>query len=147
MTKKNDDIEKGPVFQKLLPVELTEPELAERGKELGAKLDEIEELELEMKEERDDANVRKKALLERVKELRKQTRTETEERDVPCQEVKDLGQGSLTVVRNDSGEAISTRALSLQERQGDFAFHAGQGPADELGAGDNPESGEGNDAA
>ena len=150
MAKKNNDVEKGPVYQKRLPVELTESELAERGKELGASLDEIEEVELELKEERDAANVKRKALLERVKELRQQTRTETEERDVPCQEVKDLSKGSLTVIRNDTGIVINTRALSLEERQGGFAFNAGQGPADPDDPGaDEPdgEGGEGDGAA
>lgn len=102
---------------KVLPVELTDKEVQERGEKLA-------ELEQDAQECREEAAAnaaryreRKKALAEQIAKVSKCINDGKEDRQVTCDLVPDYRRNLMEIVRQDTNEAVDSRALTADERQ------------------------------
>lgn len=127
-------------FKELLPVRLTERELAERAKRASAARKKIAAYE-EKKKEANDSWKEKISAEETVRdELLDAIDLGTEERLVEVVERFEFRTGTVTITRTDTGEQVAVRAMSAAERQPNLpgTDAPASSPADE-GAGDDGE--------
>lgn len=117
--------EKSDVFQRNLPVTLTDEELRHRGDALAAQLDELDRIEAKVKAAKEAAKGPKEKAEATIGELRRQLRTRSEDRLVDCEEVKRFAQRCAETIRLDTGEVVSTRPLTAQEMQTELSVIPG----------------------
>jgi hypothetical protein len=114
-------------FEGLLPCKLTDEERLDRMEQLEAAMQHADEIEAARKLASDGAKARHKLQMERVRELRETLRTKTEERNVEQCERFDLRRCTAQVVRTDTGEIVSERALRQHELQPELPLTSGDG--------------------
>lgn len=100
-----------------LPCKLTEGEHAERGGELAKVLEEIQALKDGKKAAAQEWKARIEIAEAHARALTKICRHKSEERSVECIEEKIYATGVCRIVRVDTGELVSERALTALERQ------------------------------
>jgi len=104
-------------LMKELPVELTASERAAKQDGVLDHLDAIEDLEEEKKESAksyaDDIKAEKAAMAK----LRKQLGSNSEKRNVECEEQSDFRTQTVITIRLDTGAVISERTMSADELQ------------------------------
>lgn len=136
------------LFERELPVPLTDEELKERGQELAEKMREVDQAEQAKK----DAAAHHKQIVERLtaeaSDMARVIRAGKVERSVKCYTEHDLEKEVARVVRCDTGEVVETRTLSRDElndlRQGKlFKEPAPAAEGEGEGEGEGEEEGEG----
>ena len=105
-------------FKQLLPVPLTEKEIAERAKRAAAFRAMVAEYEASKKSAADHWKAKIELAENERDGLLDAIAMGTEERPVECLESREYRLGVVRVVRVDTGEVISDRAMSFAERQG-----------------------------
>lgn len=99
-----------------LRVVLTPEEKLDRMERLAKVGDEVEQMEGEKKDVMAEYATKLKAKAGHAKELREAIRV-GEKRDVKCEQVFDFKENVVTITRLDTGEEISKRPLTNQDRQ------------------------------
>ncbi len=120
-----------------LPVQLTRDEKARKSEQLVRALDDQDALELGKKAAADDFKQRLTAKNAEVRRLTREVSTGVEYREVACEEVMAFERSQVDLVRTDTGEIVSSRAMRPEERQ----------EAMEFGPGDDEDDGEEDRAA
>jgi hypothetical protein len=99
-------------------VDLTVEELADRGRLLGEKNSELRLLDEEKKRVAKEYDARMKVCLMEVMRHEAAISSKSEYRPVECIHNYDYDKGLVYTVRTDTGEEISSRVMSADERQG-----------------------------
>lgn len=105
------------MFERTLPVRLTQEELIERGWLLGEQRREQRSIEAEKKSANDDFKIRLETCGEESDRLARIVRDKAEPRPVQCYEKRDYKRGVVEVWRTDTGELVDSRVMSEHERQ------------------------------
>lgn len=100
-----------------LDVDLTPDEVRHKGEQLAARLRDLEQLELALKDYKDKHKTRVGELESVTRLLASEVRSRKETRPVECHEVKDYERGVVDLVRVDTGEVVETRGMDPGERQ------------------------------
>lgn len=119
MSRKKPNL-KSRKFSQVLPCVLDSKACAERGVELAKICQDIPGIEDEKKLSAKQFQERLDALYAKQQELAKQVRESAEEKNVECEEVIDLGAGTLKVIRLDTGAILETRKLKDEELQAEL---------------------------
>lgn len=101
----------------VLPVQLTEQELLEKGDRLAAITQEITVLELEKKVQASSFKVRIDAKVEEQRTIADTIKSGYENRPVEVVEQVDVAARIVRVVRVDTGEIVRTRNLNIGDTQ------------------------------
>ena len=109
-------------FQQRLPVTLTDDELHERQQGLVQSLKELDETELKKKEFNTSINDRIKDQRGHIAHEVMVCDTGEEMRSVTCESYNDLATLTYCVMRADTGEILTTRPMTDEERQKDLKF-------------------------
>lgn len=110
-----------------LPVELTEEEINERGRELPIVMEEIDRIEEEKKNVNADYNGRIKRMKADADKLAREIRTEEKIVSVPCQWEYYWSENVKKMVRTDTGQVLDQLAIQDHERQQQFPAAKGTG--------------------
>jgi hypothetical protein len=100
-----------------LPVPLTDAEILLKSDQLATKLTERNEMELERKGANKDMKEQIARVEENIDLLRREVKHRQEVRPVPCHEDMDHQRKMVALIRSDTGELVSTRAMTESERQ------------------------------
>lgn len=100
-----------------LPVKLTDAELLARGRESGELALAIQQVHDELAAAKIAAKEKLKVFGDRDRELDRQLRSGTEDRDVECELRFDFDAGIVRTVRLDTDEVVSERDVTDEERQ------------------------------
>ncbi len=111
-----------------LPVRLTPDEKARKSEQLVKALEDKDGLEHAKKAAVDDFKQRLTAKDYEVKRLTREVSTGIEYREVACEEVMAFGRSQVDLIRSDTGEVVSSRAMRPEERQEAMDF---AGPGDD----------------
>lgn len=114
-----------------LPVKLTEAELMKLGDQAAEDQRGIEHIKIELKSLSED---KRELEAQRTRKLH-DIKAGVEQRLVKCHIEENLDKNVLRVTRDDTGEIIEERALTLAERQGELGFSMGMRAQDERAAG------------
>jgi hypothetical protein len=98
-----------------LPVKLTEPEVAIRADELAEKVKELQDAKDGAKETQAAAKERISEIESEVKKLAGVVREKAEDRQVTCREVRNEERRTIDLVREDTGETVRYRAMTMSE--------------------------------
>ncbi len=104
-------------FPEVLPVRLTEAEIAERGRRAAVAMERVEQLEAAKAAAMSDWKWKIDGAEKERDELLRTIARGTEERAVECIETFEWRTGTVTVVRVDTGAKVRERAMSAAERQ------------------------------
>lgn len=104
-------------YPEILPVKLTESEIADRGKKAAAARLRVAEIEAKKKEAADHWKAKLELAENERDEFLDVIATGSEDREVECIETFEFRAGLVTVVRADTGEKIRERAMTSSERQ------------------------------
>lgn len=113
---------------KSLPCILSRDEKAVKSDELVRRLEEKEGLEERKKSSADDFKRMITAKECDIRKLTNEISTGIEHRDVSCHEVMSFARNQVDLVRDDTGEIVSSRTMRAEERQGALAL---AGPGDD----------------
>lgn len=113
-----------------LPVKLTDREVMDRGAELAATFDEIATEALQFKEFAASAKARVKSLEAKVDRLVKAIRRREEDREVELLEISDWDSRRVSIRRADTGEEVSSRAMTEEELQKPLPFRIPDDPGE-----------------
>ena len=108
---------------KNLPCQLTAEEKAQKAYKLVQLLVSLDEVEEERKTITSEYRSRLKGLRLESTRLREVYRSGIESRPVPVEEQPDSRRGEVYVIRLDTGEVVSTRPMTADERQGAIQFY------------------------
>jgi hypothetical protein len=111
--------------KRLLACRLTTDELLERGGRLAGKMDKRERVDDERKEKASEYKEQLEQIDAEIAQLRRAIASGTEEREVPVVERRIDTGNRIEMVRLDTGEVVSERAMTIEERQGELDL-AGQ---------------------
>lgn len=100
-----------------LPVKLMDSEIRERGQRLAAKQGELESHVAREKQVKAELKSQKTAIEAEIQRLSGVIRDGTELRDVECDHIADFRKGTVRVIRKDTEQLVTERALSDSERQ------------------------------
>lgn len=100
-----------------LPVRLTDLELLAKAKELAAKLAESDDVESRKKLAVAECKAKADRLGDEISDLAQTLRTGKEAREVEVQETRDNLARTIETVRIDTGEVVSSRAMTIHELQ------------------------------
>lgn len=100
-----------------LTVKLTREEIAQRAKELAEKIKEHDRLDAERKANAAEIKVAIDAANTRIRELSNAVHSGTEIQDVACDWVADTDRLLMRLIRRDTGETVTTRSMTKEERQ------------------------------
>ena len=100
-----------------LPCELTDDEVRAKGEQIAQLIGEIQDAEVAMKAQAEEAKDNIKGLKARTSALSSEVRTRREYRSVEVRESFDWGNRRVEVIRLDTGEVIRTRETTEAERQ------------------------------
>jgi len=106
-----------------LPVDLNEEEIADRGRAMAKSVSEKAGLQEEKKSATADINAKIKACGEVIRKLSEIISGGKEDREVSCEVKKDFDSNTVTVVRDDTGEVVEERPLTVDERQENMFPH------------------------
>ncbi len=104
-----------------LPVKLTEAELMKLGDQAAEDQRAIEHVKIDIKSLNEDKKGLEDARTRKLHDIK----AGVEQRLVKCLIEEDLDKNVLRVTRQDTGEIVEERALTLQERQGELGFGMG----------------------
>ena len=110
-----------------LPVPLTEPEIREAGKQLAHLEGDLAAQTASEKDIKDGLKAKRSALEMRISLLANTIRAGLEYRPIPVRVEADYEENVVRDIREDTGEAITTRPMNAQDRQ--VTLFTGQ-PAD-----------------
>lgn len=115
MAKKtsSEDVEVSKRFKKEVKVSITAEEITEKDHQIRKNLTKIANLEEDMKPLKDKV----KALREDNKQLRIDCETETESKTLYVVNEFHFSKNKVIVKRDDNGEVVEERAMTLEERQ------------------------------
>jgi hypothetical protein len=113
--------EKLRTFKKPLACELTPDEKVKKGHKAGTLKKNIAKVRLEMKAATSGHKDKLKNLQENLDTILDELETGEEERQVECHEVKNFAAKKAEIIRLDTNEVVSTRALTAEEFQTDLA--------------------------
>ncbi len=105
-----------------LECRLTDAEKIERGAASATLTLEIGELELAKKSAADDFKARIDGKALEVKSIARTLKQGFEIREVGCEEQKDYQARTVTIIRLDTGEIVSSRGMTIEEMQEPFGF-------------------------
>lgn len=105
-------------FYRDLRCELTDSEVAAVAEELALQVGEREKTETAKASAAAAFGATLKAQAQEIGLLGRKVRDKAEQRAIECQRIADYKQGVMETVRLDTGEVISRRALTVEERQG-----------------------------
>jgi hypothetical protein len=105
------------IFFQQLPVQLTEDEIKQRGKDLAKTHQDIVEVERHKKEINDDFKAKLSALVASACSLSRAISNGYEYREVECNWAYFWEKGEKHMVRIDTGEVVEIRKISEYERQ------------------------------
>lgn len=111
--------------KRMLPVRLTDAELIDRGRMIGAlgfEIDSLESQVLGLKEQAKALAATSVVKTGELRQLAKVVRVGQEERLVPVQVEADMKTGQVIEVRMDTGEIIRERGMTSQEAQSVMDF-------------------------
>ena len=103
-----------------LPCKLTQQQLDERRDRMAEQVEQLAILEAEKKDNAARSKAKIEALELELAAVAYEIRTRSEQREVEIRHEKDYQQGIDETIRQDTGEIISTRVMSPQERQVEF---------------------------
>lgn len=103
--------------KRTLPVALTATELLDRGDQLARAHQAVRIEQAEQKAKKEDLKQRLEDLEGEVGKLARIVRDKSEPRDVECARVFDFDKSTVEIVRTDTGEVVSSRTMTDQERQ------------------------------
>jgi hypothetical protein len=121
----------------LLPVKLTEHELAQVGRQIGEAQREADDIEAKAKAASDQFKDKLRGIEARVRELASVAYFGQEDRAVEVVEEHDYRTGVVRTIRSDTREVVSERAMFSHERQAKLALDDESTPR--LHDGDEPE--------
>lgn len=110
------------MMTKRLPCALTDDQLRERGEELASLHQELDLISAEKKESNSNFKARSEAVQIRANELAGEISSKTEYRDVIVTEEKNYEKKEAYVIRTDTRQVVSTRALHPEELQRPIPF-------------------------
>jgi hypothetical protein len=117
-------VEQAEVRTQLLPVKLTEVELALKAQELATAEAGLGTAEMAATAYLEEVKAEKGRLQSEVEKSRRSVRClarivreRAEEREVPIVEQSDFEAGAVNTVRTDTGEVVATRGMTPEERQ------------------------------
>lgn len=146
----------GRTVTKYLPVSMDAGLVLATGRDLVAKLEQIEELDATLAKVKADHKTTRDKLQEEALALRKAMKSGTSEVAVECREIPDWDRGVVVLVRTDREEGdhdrvVDTRTMTEGERQVGFTFPEARakGALAEIAtrAGDAPSNGSGEAAS
>lgn len=111
------DIDTPKRFTQVLPVKLTQNELVARGRALTERLAALDEKRAEAADSAKRFKDQITVIDDHCRTLRRTIESESEDRDVECEERIDRVRRIATVVRLDTGEVVSERKLELDDVQ------------------------------
>jgi len=139
---------KAQKITRMLPVELTQEEMLARGRELAAVSGQLGAAHADLDTQSEDWKETKKALQNAIEHLEQElrdlaqiVRSGAEDRSVECYQTRNEATGTMEVRRVDTGELVSTRQLSEDEKQATLPFD-GPPPAEEDDDDSQPEPGD-----
>ncbi len=109
-------------FDQMLPCEMSDEQLKDRGSQLAHAQEELEAHLVSAKEHRAELRDEKKALELKVHDLAEAVRSKKESREVKCALRIGKRDGWVEVVRLDTQEVITTRKMSNVDAQADIPF-------------------------
>jgi hypothetical protein len=109
-----------------LPVDLTEKEIALRGRECGEKMRERAALEATFEVAKKEHKADIEALDETITDLGRALATGQEIRDVECEVVINWDADCVETLRTDTGEVVAQRPIRPEERQRTFQLRTGK---------------------
>lgn len=104
-------------FERTLPVQLTVPELIERGYMLAQQNDRRSDIEGDKKEANEDFKKQLEIVGTEIWRLKRIVLQKAEPRPVKCREIRDYRRAVVEVVRLDTGELVESRVMTEAERQ------------------------------
>lgn len=113
-------------FFQQLPVQLTEEELKQRGKDLAKTHQDISEVERHKKEINDDFKAKLSALDATTGTLSRAISNGYEYREVECEWAYFWEKGEKHMIRLDTGETVEIRKIEQWERQASSNFDGGE---------------------
>ena len=115
-----------------LKVYLTDAEYKELAIKMGQFSAEVNQAEVDLTAVKSRYKSRKEAAEAKYNEVANIIRSGWEERPVECQLIKNYAAGTITKIRLDTGDEVSTRAMTSEERQRGLAFmEQAEGEGDE----------------
>ena len=106
-----------PRETRLLVCDLTEDEISERAKQLAVSKGEMEQHQLHAKEIKADLKKKGEQLRAQISQLARACREGKEEREIVCELLYDEDELTVDVVRVDTGQVVSSRPMTDDERQ------------------------------
>jgi len=103
--------------KEILPCRLANYELVEVGRNLEAELARRDEIERERKDAADRFKEQIEDQNSKIRELRKCIRTQSVDRPVTVRIVHDYRRGQIVRTREDTGEILTERPMTTDERQ------------------------------
>lgn len=104
-------------FIERLACKLSDEQLAKCARDIGTSRREMQALEAERRQKIDYFKARIDGVGARIDELAEMAASGSEERDVTCQELHVFPLNIVRIVRVDTGEMLSERAMTAEERQ------------------------------
>lgn len=100
-----------------IPVNLTDTEIRQYGKDLASVLDKLSDVRAEKKEADADFKKRIQEIESTVRDLTRKISTGKEERKVPLKAVENKSKWEVDIYREDTGELVRSRPMTAEERQ------------------------------
>ncbi|MFW6087678.1 MAG: hypothetical protein ACODAG_10775 [Myxococcota bacterium] len=116
-------------FERVLPVKLTEEQVADAAREMAEVAKQIDDLEQRKKELLAEMRTEMADLQGHLSGIAKKVRQGAVEDAVPCVQGLDYSEQHMITVRLDTGEVIERRPLTAEERQGEFDLSSADGEA------------------
>ncbi len=108
-----------------LPCDLTQEELVKRGEALSSLISDHTLLESRAKEVSKEFKDKVSSIALTIREVSHVIANKRETRKVQCMKTWDYKRGVVEIHRNDTGELVSSRSMTPEERQGNlFDFKA-----------------------
>lgn len=133
MTTKDEEIKRK--FTEQLPCALTDADLAQIARAIGGKRHEIQDLEAKKRQATDHYKALIDGAQAKADELAEAARAGVEQREVLCVEAFVWRAGKVVVRRDDTGEVVRERAMTVEERQAGMPWAA---PDVKPASGDKP---------
>lgn len=111
-------------FTEQLPCALTDSDLAQIARAIGGKRHEIQDLEAKKRQATDHYKALIDGAQAKADELAEAARAGVEQREVLCVEAFVWRSGKVVVRRDDTGEVVRERAMTVEERQAGMPWAA-----------------------
>ncbi len=114
-TRQDEEIKRK--FSEQLPCALTDADLAQIARAIGGKRHEIQDLEARKRQATDHFKALIDGAQAKADELAEAARAGVEQREVFCVETFHWQTGKVVVRRDDTGDVVRERAMTVEERQ------------------------------